>query len=224
MAGGQIGYRWQTGSWVFGLEARATGPICSGSNVSLLNPAQHQPVPDRRVRPVHRPGRLRLQHRSAVLQGRRAPSSPIATTSLRQRRALSRLLGRQPLGRHGRHRPRIRLRSELVGWRSSTTICSSATAPRPSPTPPAARCSAPTAFPGRRSGHRPRQLSLGRPGRREVLIASLNASRIWKRPASRRPFCLAACRLLPAAANALCSRMLAGRSRSPENAMPATNR
>src|SRR6267154_700305 len=37
-AGGQIGYRWQTGTWVFGLEAQGNWADLKGSNVSLFNP------------------------------------------------------------------------------------------------------------------------------------------------------------------------------------------
>ena len=37
-AGGQIGYRWQASTWVFGLEARATGPTSAARNVSLFDP------------------------------------------------------------------------------------------------------------------------------------------------------------------------------------------
>ena len=36
-AGGQIGYRWQAASWVFGLEAQGNWADFKGSNVSLLN-------------------------------------------------------------------------------------------------------------------------------------------------------------------------------------------
>ncbi len=36
VAGGQIGYRWQTGGWVFGLEAQGDWADLRGSNVSLL--------------------------------------------------------------------------------------------------------------------------------------------------------------------------------------------
>src|SRR3984893_11252398 len=35
-AGGQIGYRWQTGTYVFGLEAQGNWADFKGSNVSLL--------------------------------------------------------------------------------------------------------------------------------------------------------------------------------------------
>jgi len=37
VAGGQIGYRWQAGPWVFGLEAQGNWADFNGSNVSLLN-------------------------------------------------------------------------------------------------------------------------------------------------------------------------------------------
>jgi outer membrane immunogenic protein len=39
VAGGQAGYRWQTGGWVFGLEAQGDWASLRGSNVSLANPA-----------------------------------------------------------------------------------------------------------------------------------------------------------------------------------------
>src|ERR1700716_4668047 len=38
VAGGQIGYRWQTGGWVFGLEAQGDWANLRGDNVSLLFP------------------------------------------------------------------------------------------------------------------------------------------------------------------------------------------
>jgi len=37
-AGGQIGYRWQAGTWVFGLEAQGNWADFRGSNVSLFDP------------------------------------------------------------------------------------------------------------------------------------------------------------------------------------------
>jgi len=39
VAGGQIGYRWQTGSLVFGMEAQGDWADLRGSNVSILNSA-----------------------------------------------------------------------------------------------------------------------------------------------------------------------------------------
>jgi outer membrane immunogenic protein len=38
VAGGQIGYRWQSAAWVFGLEAQGDWADLRGSNVSLANP------------------------------------------------------------------------------------------------------------------------------------------------------------------------------------------
>jgi outer membrane immunogenic protein len=37
VAGGQIGYRWQTGGWVFGLEAQGDWADLRGSSASLIN-------------------------------------------------------------------------------------------------------------------------------------------------------------------------------------------
>ena len=37
--GGQLGYRWQTGGWVFGLEAQGDWADLSNTRVSLINPA-----------------------------------------------------------------------------------------------------------------------------------------------------------------------------------------
>jgi outer membrane immunogenic protein len=39
VAGGQIGYRWQAGTWVFGFEAQGDWADLKGSNVSLFIPA-----------------------------------------------------------------------------------------------------------------------------------------------------------------------------------------
>jgi outer membrane immunogenic protein len=39
VVGGQIGYRWQTAGWVFGLEAQGDWANLRGSNVSVFNPA-----------------------------------------------------------------------------------------------------------------------------------------------------------------------------------------
>jgi outer membrane immunogenic protein len=39
VAGGQIGYRWQSAGWVFGIEAQGNWADLSGSNVSTLFPA-----------------------------------------------------------------------------------------------------------------------------------------------------------------------------------------
>ena len=43
-AGGQIGYRWQAGTWVFGVEAQGNWADFSGSNVSIAAPLADQPT------------------------------------------------------------------------------------------------------------------------------------------------------------------------------------
>jgi outer membrane immunogenic protein len=39
LVGGQIGYRWQVGTWVFGVEGQGDWAGLKGSNLNLLNPA-----------------------------------------------------------------------------------------------------------------------------------------------------------------------------------------
>jgi len=39
LAGGQFGYRWQAGTWVFGLEGQADWADLSNTRVSIINPA-----------------------------------------------------------------------------------------------------------------------------------------------------------------------------------------
>ena len=86
-AGGQIGYRWQTGTWVFGVEAQGNWADFRGSNTSLIHRgACTNRSQDRRVRPVHRPGRLRLEQRPALRQGRRRGGRRPAINTYRHRR------------------------------------------------------------------------------------------------------------------------------------------
>ena len=85
--GGQIGYRWQASNWVFGLEAQGNWADFAGQRVSqqfILVPGDQPIVPhaDRRLRPVHRPDRLRLEQRPAVRQGRRCRHRrPLSSTA-----------------------------------------------------------------------------------------------------------------------------------------------
>ncbi len=83
------------------------------------------------------------------------------------------IVSRHPLGRHGRRRPRIRLRAELVGWRRIRSPVHGQPQLRLHGSPSAGLLLANRPHPpGCRYRHRPRQLPLGRPGRREVLIES----------------------------------------------------
>ena len=174
-AGGQIGYRWQSGAWVFGLEAQGNWADFSGSNISLGARAFTQPLEDRRVRPVHRSGRLRRQQRSALRQGRRGcdrrslprhwrrypgGQSPIAATTPAGA-ARSAPASNTASPRTGR--PRVEY-DHLFMQDKTYSLLNNGVAGV-----------AGTVFdidahpPGRRSRHRPRQLSLGRPGHRQVL-------------------------------------------------------
>ena len=71
VVGGQVGYRWQSSYWVFGLEAQGDWADLSNTRISLIDPAILDPHQNRWHRPVHRPGRLRLERDAALLQGRR---------------------------------------------------------------------------------------------------------------------------------------------------------
>ena len=195
IAGGQIGYRWQAGTWVFGLEGQGNWADFKGSNISLIVRDAPQPVarsmpsacsPARSVMP---PTTFCSTSRAArPLPTDRLPQSstfPRASSFATRRR-------RHPLGRRGRRRPRIRLHPELVGRRSNTTICSCSDRTHDFVDTIAGRRALRHRphQPGRRSRHRPRQLSLGWPGDREVLIFAFSTIELPKRPASRRPFCL----------------------------------
>ena len=68
--GGQVGYRWQAGTWVFGVEAQGNWADFKGSNISLFDADGPQRIARRCVRLVHRPGRLRSQQRPVLRQGR----------------------------------------------------------------------------------------------------------------------------------------------------------
>ena len=59
-------------AWVFGLEAQGNWADFRGSQRQPRSLRRsRQPLQDRRVRPVHRSGRLRLQQRPVLRQGRR---------------------------------------------------------------------------------------------------------------------------------------------------------
>ena len=124
--GGQIGYRWQTARWVFGLEAQGNWADFKGSQcqpgcfAGCTN--QHQ---DRRLRPVHRPGRLRLEQRPALREGRRCGHRRQATTAI--------VTGDRRARRPRRPKPAGAARSASVSntasrrtgrSASNTTICS----------------------------------------------------------------------------------------------------
>ena len=73
--GGQVGYRWQSAAWVFGVEAQGNWANLSGSisrqNALFAGNPYRKPQPDRCDRSVHRAGRIFLEHVSALREGRR---------------------------------------------------------------------------------------------------------------------------------------------------------
>ena len=132
-AGGQVGYRWQSGAFVYGLEAQGNWADLRGSNPSLVSARNHQPHTPRRLRPVHRPDRLCLEQCPSVREGRRCgyrqqirgPSHWNRNSSLtvRPRRA-----GARPSV------PALNMASLRIGRPpSNTTICSLAARTTPSP-------------------------------------------------------------------------------------------
>ena len=191
--GGQVGYRWQAGTFVFGLEAQGNWADFSGSNVSLLFPGLPQPHERRCVRPVHRSGRLCRQQRPALRQGRCCSDLEQLSRQQRcRRRARWRHRRRHPLGRHDRRRPRIRLRSELVGWRRVQSPVHAG--PYLQLHHPGRRCLRRRPHPsGRRSRHRPRELQVRRPGGLASTDLAIPATNI-EAPGIARGFFVAAVR------------------------------
>ena len=193
VAGGQVGYRWQSGAWVFGIEAQGDWADLSGNNISLAVPAAPpSQVAHQRFRPLHRPGRLRRQQRAALRQGRCRGDASDRFRVSGDRRWVDRQRA-IPAGA-ARSASASNTASPRTGRPPSNTIICSC---RPNHTllhqratgGASARCSTTSHPSGRRSRHRPHQLSLGRPGHREVLSFADLSKRNTKRPALRRPFC-----------------------------------
>ena len=178
VAGGQIGYRWQTAAWVFGLEAQGDWADLKGSNASLLfgRSLFTNHTQDRRASACS-PARSVTPGTTCCSTSRAAPPSPATSTTAQSPATgvIARPRQRNPLGWHGRRRPRISASRRTGRPRSNTITCS--WAPQQLNFTRTSRrsraCFAHRSHPpGRRSRHRPRQLSLGRPGDREVLISA----------------------------------------------------
>ena len=115
--GGQIGYRWQAGTWVFGLEAQGNWADFKGSNASLLFPGfvNHSKIDafglfTGQVGYAVNNVLLYVKGGAAVTSNRNHINTVAGALACVHRR-------RHPLGWHGRCWPRIRLRPELVDWR-----------------------------------------------------------------------------------------------------------
>ena len=160
----------RSAAWVFGLEAQGNWADFKGSNVSSFTGHDSNQHQDRRVRPVHRPDRLRLEQRPVLREGRRGGDRRQDTMVIAAAGALIVDQPRKPAGA-ARSAPASNLASHRTGrsaveydhlfmgnHNASPRIAAGASRVRQHP-------------PGRRYGHRPRQLPLGWPGDREVLIS-----------------------------------------------------
>ena len=153
---------------------RATGPIFADQNTSLFFPGDHQPHTHRRVRPVHRPGRLCLEQRPALREGRccgdrttaydlrTAPGNVLSPTPRRSTPAgAARSAPASNLASRRTGRLRVEYDHMFMGsdqtYNFTTPRRGWSLRNRPHPS-------------GRRSRHRSRELPLGWPGHREVLM------------------------------------------------------
>ena len=172
LVGGQVGYRWQSANWVFGLEAQGDWANLKGSNASALAPfaSVHQPDQGRRDRSVHRPGRLCLEQRARYVKGGAAVTNDkynghASAASLFDSASETRWGGAVGIGIEIGFAPGWSVAVEydhlFMGSRNVNFNGTSSAAVRPHGQHPS----------GRRHGHRPRELHLRRPGCREVLIS-----------------------------------------------------
>ena len=151
--GGQVGYRWQSGTWCSASKHRATGLTSSGSNTSLLFPAVNSTKIDAFGLFTGQVG-YAWNNVLFYVKGGAAVTDTSITSAPAGR---SRPPGETQLGRHGWRRPRIRLSLRTGRPRSSTTTCSCRTRPTTSRRRPAP-CRTRPHPPGRRSLHRSREL------------------------------------------------------------------
>ncbi len=175
LAGGQLGFRWQSGGWVFGVEAQGDWASFKGNNASIPVAALIGfPVLTNQTK-VDALGLFTGQVGYAwnnvlwyVKGGARRHRQCLQRPDHRHQRGRQ-LRARNPLGRRGRHRRRNRLRAGLVGrYRVRPFVHGQPQhqflrsrrwghAQRPH-------------HAGRRHRHCARELSLGRPGDCKILI------------------------------------------------------
>ena len=191
--GGQIGYRWQASQWVFGLEAQGNWADFQGRNQQPARSRRSPTTPAIDAFGLFT-GQVGYAFNNALLYVKGGAAvdlgslSPLATAT----GVLSPTPSTTPAG-VAWSASVWNTASPRTGRSPSNTItCSCRTRPTPSPTPAGASLRHRSHPSGRRSRHRPHQLPLGWPGRREVLIFDLATLEVQdcERPASRRPFCL----------------------------------
>ena len=169
----RFGYRWQAGTWVFGLEAQGNWADFRGSNASLLfGGATNRTKIDAfglftgQVGYAWNNALFYVKGGAAVTDNRY--EGLVTVDRLRDRSRF-----RHPLGRHGRRRRRIRLCAELVGRDRIRPSVHGHQQQHLHQRVPGGRLQHPHRRhqAGCRSRHGARQLSLWWPGRREVLIS-----------------------------------------------------
>ena len=120
MVGGQVGYRWQSANWVFGVEAQGDWASLNGSNLSSPAALTSAITNQTKVDAIGLfTGQVGYAWNNVLwyLKGGAAVTDDKYNGMLTGIRAHRQLRERDPLGRRGRHRPRIRLCAELVGRR-----------------------------------------------------------------------------------------------------------
>ncbi len=189
--GGQIGYRWQSGGFVFGIEGQGNWANFKGSNLNLLAGGGFIPVGLTDQSKVNGFGLLTGQVGYAwnnvlwYVKGGAAVVGDKYTTYVVPG-ALVNSASESSRGRRDRHRPRSRLCAELVcGRRIRPPVHGHAHSHREHASRRIPRDRSNQA--GRGPRHGPRELSLGWPGDLEVLKKSAEST-FPGRPASRRPF------------------------------------
>jgi len=172
VAGGQIGYRWQASAWVFGLEAQGDWADLKGSSTSLVALA---PFANRskieRVRLFT--GQIGYAFNNVLfyVKGGAAVVDDSSGATIRSL-ALHSTATMTPVGAAWLESVWIWLLAELVGRRRIRPLVHGQPHPRLQFDDHAVRFTRRPHQAGRRSCHGARQLSLGRPGRCEVLISA----------------------------------------------------
>lgn len=113
--GGQIGYRWQAASRVFGLEAQGDWADLKRTRLSLIDPTLSTTSKIDAFGLFTGSNRLRLERSAVVRQGRRGRDGQSLYRVRHGDRHRSGLIKLNPLGRHPRCWFGVWLRSELVG-------------------------------------------------------------------------------------------------------------
>ncbi len=122
LVGGQIGYRWQAASWVFGVEAQGDWADLKGSNAELdgVIPYTNQTKVDAiglftgQVGYAWDSVLLYVKGGAAVTDNKYSSFFPVGNVAAAGVRSIGE---RHPLGWHGRNRTRSQLCAELVRWR-----------------------------------------------------------------------------------------------------------